>query len=76
MAVIQDTHVTVLSERRAHALWGVNGGVNAGSAAPGENTVNGKPYPGKFSLQLKAGDSLRIKTPGGGGYTNNLRVSK
>jgi len=50
-------------------------GVNAGSAAP-ENTVNGKPYPGKFSLQLKAGDSLRIKTPGGGGYTNNLRVSK
>jgi len=71
MAVIQDTHVTVLSERRAHALWGVNGGVNAGSAAPGE-----KPYPGKFSLQLKAGDSLRIKTPGGGGYTNNLRVSK
>jgi len=62
--LLQDTHVTVLSERRVHAPWGVN----AGSGGVGVNIVNGKKYPGKFSVQLKAGDSLTIKTPGGGGY--------
>ncbi|HED33741.1 MAG TPA: hydantoinase B/oxoprolinase family protein [Gammaproteobacteria bacterium] len=65
--LLQDTHVTVLSERRVHAPWGVN----AGSGGVGVNIVNGQQYPGKFSAQLKAGDSLTIKTPGGGGYTDS-----
>jgi len=27
-----------------------------------------QPLPGKVELRLKAGDRLRIETPGGGGY--------
>ena len=63
--LLKDTHVTLLTERRRHAPWGINGG----AASPGENLINGKPCPAKFSRQLKAGDCLTIKTPGGGGYT-------
>ena len=71
--LLQDTHVTLLTERRTSEPWGIcrekcdneeeiNGAV-------GQNLVNGKVYPPKFSKQLKLGDCLTIKTPGGGGYT-------
>ncbi|MFW2374885.1 MAG: hydantoinase B/oxoprolinase family protein, partial [Gammaproteobacteria bacterium] len=59
------THVTLLTERRRHAPWAL------GKASPGqcgENDLNGQRLPGKVSLQLKAGDILTIKTPGGGGW--------
>jgi N-methylhydantoinase B len=64
--LLQDTHVTLLTERRNHAPWGVN----AGDAKVGQNLINAEPCPPKFSKMLKAGDCLTIKTPGGGGYTN------
>lgn len=62
---LQDTHVTLLTERRRHAPWSVNGE----AAKRGENLINGKLCPPKFSKIVKAGDCLTIKTPGGGGYT-------
>ncbi len=65
--MLDDIQVTLLTERRSHAPWGMN----AGCGARGENMVNGKKYPAKFSKVLKAGDYLSIKTPGGGGYTNS-----
>ncbi|MCW8934646.1 MAG: hydantoinase B/oxoprolinase family protein [Gammaproteobacteria bacterium] len=62
---LQDTHITLLTERRRHKPWGIN----AGDGAPGENLINDKPRGSKFSQIVKAGDRLTIKTPGGGGYS-------
>jgi N-methylhydantoinase B len=56
---------TLLSERRRIAPWGLLGGA---AAKMGLNSLNGEPLPGKVVLSLKAGDRLRIETPGGGGY--------
>jgi N-methylhydantoinase B len=64
-AFLADTTVTLLSERRSRAPWGLQGG------APGKtglNLYNGKPLSGKFNLQAKAGDVLTIETAGGGGW--------
>lgn len=57
--------VTLLTERRSHAPWGVSGGE---AGASGENELNGEPLPGKAMVSVKAGDRLSIATPGGGGW--------
>lgn len=59
------THVTLLTERRTHAPWGIGGG---GNGTPGVNRVNGEVVPGKCELNLAAGDRLCIETAGGGGF--------
>ncbi len=56
---------SVVSERRAHAPSGANGGA---SGHPGGNLLNGEEMPAKFSGDLEPGDILTIETPGGGGY--------
>ncbi len=67
---LRDVTATMLSERRAIAPAGLAGG-KAGST--GSNvliTTEGKhvPLPSKFSRRFKAGECLRIETPGGGGW--------
>ena len=68
--------VSILSERRAFAPWGAQGG---GEGARGRNTllrrhpVAGGLAPvvnlgGKASFAAGAGDRLRVETPGGGGF--------
>ncbi|MGE0081757.1 MAG: hydantoinase B/oxoprolinase family protein [Thiohalomonadaceae bacterium] len=57
--------VTLLTERRRHAPWGLAGGA---PGACGENRLNGKPLPGKCCLSVTTGDRIAILTPGGGGY--------
>ncbi len=62
--------VTMLSERRSVAPWGLAGG---SSGALGRNVLiraNGEieELHSKFSRRLFPGDRLRIETPGGGGY--------
>jgi N-methylhydantoinase B len=57
--------VTLLTERRVRAPWGVAGG---GNGAPGENRLNGESLPGKVALHVAAGDRLSVATPGGGGF--------
>ena len=63
------TSVTVISERRRGAPYGVRGGA---PGASGRNTLirdgQEQVLPGKVQLQLLPGDRLRIETPGGGGY--------
>ena len=68
--VLTDCEVTLLSERRTLAPWGLNGGSNGSS---GKTTVirsNGslETMPGKFSTRLHAGDRIRIESPGGGAW--------
>ncbi len=57
--------VTLITERRRHAPWGLAGG---GAGAPGENRLNDQPLPGKARLEVAAGDRLTVMTPGGGGW--------
>ena len=67
--MLTDTGVTVISERRRGRPYGAVGG-DAGQS--GVNTLirdgEARSVPGKTELQLRAGDRLRIETPGGGGY--------
>jgi len=69
MRLLSDAEVTVLSERRKNAPYGLFGG---GKGERGRNIVihggRREEKPGKFSVSLKKGDILRIETPGGGGY--------
>ncbi|HWK53005.1 MAG TPA: hydantoinase B/oxoprolinase family protein, partial [Hyphomicrobiales bacterium] len=67
------TVVSLLTERRRYAPWGVAGG-EAGQ--PGENLLNGKPLPAKTSFEAETGDVLCIATPGGGGWGAAVPVSE
>jgi N-methylhydantoinase B len=62
---LEPATVTVLSERRRHAPWGICGGA---PGKPGENRLNDTLMPGKFSATVAAGDVLSIATAGGGGF--------
>lgn len=57
--------VTLLTERRQFAPWGING---AGAGMCGENRHNGKLVPAKVCLQVIAGDTVSMATPGGGAW--------
>ncbi|ACF13848.1 5-oxoprolinase (ATP-hydrolyzing) [Chloroherpeton thalassium ATCC 35110] len=61
--------VTVLSERRTSAPYGLNGG-NSGKSGENYLVRNGKKIemPAKFQVRLQFGDRLVLQTPGGGGY--------
>ena len=67
--LVCDAEVTILSERRRNAPYGLRGGE---PGMRGRNFVikDEVPYerPGKFQERLKRGDIVRIETPGGGGY--------
>jgi N-methylhydantoinase B len=57
--------VTLLTERRRFAPWGLAGGE---PGQPGVNRLNGAEIPGKVSVPVEPGDRLTIETPGGGGW--------
>jgi len=59
------TTLTVISERRGYAPWGLAGGADG---ATGRNLIDGHAMPAKFSCDLVAGQVLTLETPGGGGY--------
>src|SRR5690606_12045267 len=57
--------VTLIGERRRTAPFGLEGG---GPGAAGRHFLNGQSLPGRCEFSVRAGDVLRIETPGGGGY--------
>ena len=57
--------VTLLTERRSHAPYGLSGGQDGLS---GRNVLNGLGLPAKAHFHVKKGDRLLIETPGGGGW--------
>ncbi|MGH9644809.1 MAG: hydantoinase B/oxoprolinase family protein, partial [Terriglobales bacterium] len=68
--VLTDAQVTVLADRRSRGPYGLNGGSDG---APGRTIIirqNGseEELPGKTSTRLRAGDRVRIESPGGGGW--------
>lgn len=67
---LEETEVSVVSERRRRGPYGLAGGE---PGQPGENRVtlsdgDERPMPGKFREILPAGSRLTIATPGGGGW--------
>ncbi len=65
------TTVTLLTERRSHAPWGLQGGEDA---QPGRNLRNGNVLPPKTSFEIDSGERLTIETPGGGGWGHLVKV--
>lgn len=61
----QPATVTLLTERRARAPWGAQGGK---PGKTGNNFLNAQPLPAKISTTVAAGDVLCVETPGGGGW--------
>ncbi|MFK5893483.1 MAG: hydantoinase B/oxoprolinase family protein [Pseudomonadota bacterium] len=64
--MLQQTEITLLTERRGLAPWGLGG---AASAIPGENWLDQQVLPAKTHFTAQAGQILTIKTPGGGGFS-------
>ncbi|MFP4627037.1 MAG: hydantoinase B/oxoprolinase family protein [Natronomonas sp.] len=60
-----DATVSLLTERRRLAPRGLAGG-NDGK--PGKNQIDGEVVPAKTTLDVPAGTTITIETPGGGGY--------
>ena len=65
LRVLEDCRLSVLAERRRHAPQGREGGEEG---ARGRTLVNGEEQPPKVTRRLRAGDLVRVETPGGGGY--------
>ena len=63
--VMQPCTVTLLTERRLRAPRGAAGGADG---ATGENLLNGEPLAAKCRRELRPGDVLELRTPGGGGW--------
>jgi 5-oxoprolinase (ATP-hydrolysing) len=58
-------HVSLLTERRTSAPFGLAGGE---PGACGRNLLNGQELPGATTVAVVAGDCVTLLTPGGGGY--------
>ncbi len=71
-----ETEVSILSERRRVPPYGLKGGV---SGKTGRNyLIRGRRkvlLPSKVNFKARAGDVLRIETPGGGGFGISKKVS-
>lgn len=71
LEILHEARVTVLSDRRKYPPYGLAGGepgrvgrnlLLRGDASQGEE------LPGKISLVVQAGETISIRTPGGGGH--------
>jgi N-methylhydantoinase B/oxoprolinase/acetone carboxylase alpha subunit len=62
---LEETDVTILSDRRARGPWGLAGGKDG---KPGVNELGNSKLAAKTRITAKAGSVLRISTPGGGGF--------
>ncbi len=68
--LLADAQVTILADRRKFPPYGLAGG---GSGATGKATLlrrdgTTEDLPGKCNREARAGDVVRIETPGGGGW--------
>jgi len=65
LRVLEDCRLSLVGERRVRAPQGARGGK---PGLPGRNLLNGEELPAKITRALRAGDAVRVETPGGGGY--------
>jgi N-methylhydantoinase B len=62
---LEEMTFSLIAERRRHAPRGAAGGQ---PGARGRDLLDGVELPGKVTRTLRAGQRLRIETPGGGGF--------
>ena len=65
LEALEPMDYSLITERRRHAPPGADGGE---PGLPGRNVLNRQELPPKAAGSLRAGDRLRIETPGGGGH--------
>ena len=65
LEALEPMDYSLITERRLHPPPGAAGGQ---PGARGRNLLNGNELPPKAAGSLRAGDRLRIETPGGGGH--------
>jgi N-methylhydantoinase B len=65
LEALDEMTYSLIAERRRHGPRGASGG---GSGLPGRDTLDGVELPGKATGVMRAGQRLRIETPGGGGW--------
>jgi N-methylhydantoinase B len=75
--VLTDCEVAILSDRRKRGPYGLAGGSDG---APGRTLIlrrDGRieELPGKAGARLRAGERVRIESPGGGGYGRPRRAA-
>jgi N-methylhydantoinase B len=64
LQALREMTYSLIGERRRHAPRGADGGEDGARA---RDSLDGQPLPGKVTGTLRAGQRLRIETPGGGG---------
>ncbi|MFZ3262918.1 MAG: hydantoinase B/oxoprolinase family protein [Terriglobales bacterium] len=74
--VLTDAQVTLLADRRTRGPYGLAGGDDG---APGRTVIvrqdgSEEELPGKTSVRLRAGERVRIESPGGGGWGRASRA--
>jgi N-methylhydantoinase B len=72
--VLTDSQVTLLADRRKRGPYGLARGVDG---SPGQTIIlrsdgSQQKIPGKTSVRMKAGERVRIESPGGGGWGKPL----
>jgi len=72
LQVLEDCTVSLVSDRRVSQPWGLTGGE---PGATGENWLfpqndesRAERLPSKITIEVTAGDVIRVLTPGGGGW--------
>ena len=79
LEVLADCTVSLITERRASQPWGLAGGgpgaVGENWLLPGGDESRAERLPDKCTVRLKAGDVLRMLTPGGGGWGSSSTFS-
>jgi N-methylhydantoinase B len=65
LEALREMSFSLIAERRRHPPPGAAGGE---PGARGRDTRDGRELPGKATGTLRAGERLRIETPGGGGF--------
>ncbi len=72
LQVLVDVTVSLITERRVSQPWGLAGGepgaVGENWLVPGGDESRAERLPDKCTVRLKAGDVVRMLTPGGGGW--------
>jgi N-methylhydantoinase B len=65
LEALREMSYSLIAERRRHAPRGAEGGE---PGARGRDLLDGEQLPGKSTGTLRAGQRLRLETPGGGGF--------
>jgi N-methylhydantoinase B len=68
--VLTDAQVTLLADRRSRGPYGLAGGTDgaAGRTVIVRQDGTEETIPGKTSVRLRAGERVRVESPGGGGW--------